>query len=118
MNLAVNARDAMPAGGSLTIETATITFARAHAEAGQTVPPGRYARLSVSDTGCGMTPDTQARVFEPFFTTKEKAKGTGQGLATVDGTIRQLGGFIFVRSQPQQGTTFEIYLPHCDRLVS
>ena len=118
VNLAVNASDAMPSGGSLTIETATVTFARAHIEAGETIPPGGYVRLSVTDTGCGMTRDTQAHVFEPFFTTKEQGKGTGLGLATVDGTIRQLGGFIFVRSRLRQGTTFEIYLPHCDKVVS
>ena len=118
VNLAVNARDAMPSGGRLTIETATVTFAGPHAEDGATVPPGRYVRLSVSDTGCGMTPDTKARVFEPFFTTKEKGKGTGLGLATVYGAVTQLGGFIFVRSRLHQGTTFEVYLPHCDTLVS
>ena len=117
VNLAVNARDAMPSGGTLTIETATVTLATARAEDGATVPPGRYARISVSDTGCGMTADTKTHLFEPFFTTKEKGKGTGLGLATVYGTVKQLGGFVFAHSRLPQGTTFEILLPHCDELV-
>jgi CheY-like chemotaxis protein len=110
MNLAVNARDAMPKGGKLTIETANITldenFARTHAP----LTPGDYIVLSISDTGIGMDHDTQSQIFEPFFTTKG-AKGTGLGLSTVYGIVKQSGGFIFVDSQPQRGTAFRAYFP-------
>jgi two-component system, cell cycle sensor histidine kinase and response regulator CckA len=107
MNLAVNARDAMPAGGRLTIATSN-----ADLPAGVNgLPPGRYARLAVSDTGHGMPPDVLARVFEPFFTTKEAGKGTGLGLSTVFGIVAQSGGHVTVSSAIGAGTTFEIFLP-------
>jgi PAS domain S-box-containing protein len=111
MNLAVNSRDAMPRGGCITIETATVDFAERALPAVPGAQPGRYVALSVGDTGVGMNPDTIAHIFEPFFTTKDVGKGTGLGLATVYGIVQQSGGFISVASEQGEGTTFRIFLP-------
>jgi two-component system, cell cycle sensor histidine kinase and response regulator CckA len=114
MNLAVNARDAMPGGGRLTVETRNIEVDGAVAPEGLSMPAGAYVLLSVSDTGCGMTEETLEEIFKPFFTTKEAGKGTGLGLATLDSIVKHIGGGVSVSSELHKGTTFRVYLPRVE----
>ncbi len=117
MNLVVNAKDAMPTGGKLSIRTQSVCIGDSHGWGQTFIRPGKYVMLSVSDTGMGMDKETQSRIFEPFFTTKEKGKGTGLGLSTVYGIVKQTGGYVMVQSEKGVGSIFNIYLPQVEAMV-
>ncbi len=114
LNLAVNARDAMPQGGVLTLRTGHMTLYRPLPRGPETIPPGRYVMVEVADTGVGIPPELQPRIFEPFFTTRREQGGSGLGLATVHGIVRQSAGFLAVESEVGQGTRLRLYLPRWD----
>jgi CheY-like chemotaxis protein len=116
MNLVVNGRDAMPRGGRLELETANVDVQEVPTRTGVAVPPGKYVRLTVSDTGVGMDSDTQSHIFEPFFTTKSKEKGTGLGLSVVYNIVRGSGGHVWVNSEPGRGSSFHVYFPRVDSI--